>query len=45
MYFSPYSPSRDADTLNDADANLGHENKEEQHEVEGAVSPKRERKR
>lgn len=35
-----YSPSWDAYALDDADANLGHEHKEEQHEVEGAVSLK-----
>lgn len=41
--YIPYSPSRDAYALNDADANLSHENKKEQHEVEGAISPVKER--
>lgn len=36
--YIPYSPSWDAYALNDADANLSHENKKEQHEVEGAVT-------
>lgn len=34
----PYSPSRDADALDDADGDLGHEHEEELHEVEGAVA-------
>lgn len=41
----PYSPSRDTYTLDDADANLGHEHKKEQHEVEGAVTPREREKR
>lgn len=36
---SPYSPARDADALDDTDANLSHEYKEEDHEVEGTVAP------
>lgn len=36
---SPYSPARDADALDDTDANLSHEHKEEDHEVEGTVAP------
>lgn len=35
----PNSPTRDADTLDDADADLGHEDKKESHKVEGAVTP------
>lgn len=35
----PNSPTRDADTLDDADADLGHEDKKENHKVEGAVTP------
>lgn len=41
----PYSPSRDTYTLDDADANLGHEHKKEQHEVEGTVTPRGKRER
>lgn len=37
--FSPYSPPRDADALDDADANLSHEHEKEDHEVEGTVAP------
>lgn len=36
----PHSPSRDANALDDADTNLGHEHKKELHEVKGAVTPK-----
>lgn len=36
---SPYSPARDADALDDTDANLSHEHKEKDHEVEGTVAP------
>lgn len=36
---SPYSPARDADALDDTDADLSHEHKEEDHEVEGTVAP------
>lgn len=35
----PNSPTRNADALDDADADLGHEDKEESHEVEGTVAP------
>lgn len=38
-YYLPNSPTRDADTLDDADADLSHEDKEEGHEVEGTVAP------
>lgn len=37
--FSPYSPSGNADALDDTDANLSHEHKKEDHEVEGTVAP------
>lgn len=40
LFDSPYSPSWDANALNDADSNLCHEHKEEHHKVEGAVGPK-----
>lgn len=35
----PNSPTRDADTLDDTDADLSHEDKEESHEVKGTVVP------
>lgn len=38
-WFSPYSPSRNADALDDTDTNLSHEHKKEDHEVEGTVAP------
>lgn len=45
FWLLPYSPSRDAYALDDADANLCHEHKKELHEVEGAVTPKKKHKR
>lgn len=40
----PNPPTRDADTLDDADADLGHEDKKESHEVEGTVAPVKNRR-
>lgn len=39
----PEAPSRDADGHDDVGDHLGEENKEEDEEVEGAVTPRRER--
>lgn len=36
---SPHSPTRNANRLDNADHHLGHEDEEEGHEVEGAISP------
>lgn len=44
LWLLPYSPSGDAYALDDADANLGHEHKEELHEVERAVTPMKKQK-
>lgn len=38
-WFSPYSPSRNADALDDTDPSLSHEYKKEDHKVEGTVAP------
>lgn len=38
-WFSPYSPSGNANALDNTDANLSHEHKKEDHEVEGTVAP------
>lgn len=38
-WFSPHSPSGNADALDDTDAHLSHEHKKEDHEVEGTVAP------
>lgn len=35
----PHSPTRNANSLDDADHHLGHEDEEEGHKVEGAISP------
>lgn len=35
----PHSPAWNTHSLNDTDHNLGHEDEEERHKVEGAVSP------
>lgn len=43
--YLPHSPSWDANALDDADANLGHEHKKEQHEVEGTVTPETRREK
>lgn len=37
--FLPHSPARDAHSLDNTDHHLGHEDEEESHEVERAVSP------
>lgn len=39
----PEAPSRDADGHDDVGDHLGEENKEEDEEIEGAVTPSRER--
>lgn len=39
MFCLPHSPAWNANSLDDTDHHLGHEDEEESHEVEGAVSP------
>lgn len=41
----PETPSGDTDGHDDVDNHLGKENKEEDKEAEGAVTPRRERKK
>src|SRR4029434_2727878 len=39
LHLLPHSPAWDTNGLDDADEALGHEDKEESHELEGAVCP------